>query len=177
MPEIARTAIGRNALVLGLIGHAAAILVGMLPATGSGAFFQIVYPFSCLALMAGAYAELNNLGCPPLTEWRFYLSAAASIVPVLGPCIVLGLLYSWQGNDRITGILPAMLSLNANLLLVSALIIFLLLLFAFAHVQNDPYYLKNRQHGIQQNEIKYNGSRNAVKSVGLSRGLDQATKS
>jgi hypothetical protein len=100
MPEIAYTAFGRNALLTGLISHVAAILVAMMSASGAKFFFGILFLFSCLALVVGAYAELKNRGYYPLRDWRLYVIAAATAFPVLGPFIVLGLPYSLQKSGQ-----------------------------------------------------------------------------
>ncbi|MBP9532070.1 MAG: hypothetical protein KBE72_07140, partial [Syntrophaceae bacterium] len=57
--EMAATSVGRNALTAGLLCHAAAILVGMMTASGADVFFKIVYPFSWVLMTLGAYAELR----------------------------------------------------------------------------------------------------------------------
>jgi hypothetical protein len=45
MSEIAYTTLGRNALVIGLISHVAALLVGMMPVSGAGSFFSMTILF------------------------------------------------------------------------------------------------------------------------------------
>ena len=145
MPEIAYTNFGRNVLLTGLISHVAAILVAMMSASGAGLFFSIIFPFSCLALAAGAYAELKNRGCYPSRDWRFYVIAAVTVFPLLGPLTVLGLLYSLQKSGQearvsVSGLFSAVFRLKANALVLFVLIIFLFLLFAVIHSRHDPYF-------------------------------------
>lgn len=47
-------------LFTGLISHVAAILVATMAASGRDHFFGFVYLFSCLLLVAGAFAELKK---------------------------------------------------------------------------------------------------------------------
>ncbi len=150
MPEIAYTPFGRNVLVAGLIVHVAAILVGMMSAAGADMFFKVVYPFSCLALIAGAYVELRHRGGRPLNAWRFYLIAMAAVFPVLGPLIVLCMIYSFpqgetEAQGNLSGLFPAMLKLRANVLMVFVLLILLFLLFAVISSKNDPYFKRRTQ--------------------------------
>lgn len=168
MTEIAYTKIGRNALFAGLISHVAAILVAMMSASGKEHFFGIVFFFSCLLLVVGAFAELKNRGYHPFIEWRFYVIAAVTVFPLLGPFIVLGLLYSFQksgeeGRVGLSGLFPALFRLRANGLVLILLIVFLLILFVFTGSQDDPYY-KKRYRNYQ--------NRNAPQSV-LAAGLHE----
>lgn len=147
MLEIAYTKIGKNTLFAGLISHLAAMLVAMLSSSGTEHFFGIVFPFSSLLLIVGAFAELKNRGYAPLRNWRFYLIAAATVIPFLGPFLALGGLYRMQESApgksiRLTGLLPALLGLKANLLIVFLLMVLLLVLFVFTVSQDDPYYKK-----------------------------------
>ena len=143
MPKIAYTTFGRNALLTGLISHVVAILVGMMSVSGTDVFFKIVYPFSWMLLLAGAYTELRHRGSRPLNTWRFYLIVFAFVFPILGPLIVIGLIYSSHESGRqpgnLSGLFPAMLKLRANALL-------LFLLFAVIHSKHDPYF---KRHGME----------------------------
>jgi hypothetical protein len=146
MRKIADTPFGRNALAAGLISHMAALLAGTIPASGGDPFFTIVYPFSCLCLLTGAFRELTNGGCRPLAGGRFYLIAAVSLFPLFGPLLVMGFLYQGlQGQGSLAGFIPAILKLRANALMVFSLMILLMLLFAFFAGRNDPYFRKHRQ--------------------------------
>ncbi len=151
MREIAYTSPGRNALFAGLIFHVAAIITGMMPVSGNDTFFKIVYPVSWVLLMIGGYAELRHRGIHPLNTWRFYLIAAVSVFPLLGPLVVLALIYSAPGKGSktgdLTGLFPALLRLRANMLLIFVLILLLFLLFAFLHGKNDPYFQRRTSHG------------------------------
>lgn len=147
MREIAYTSFGGNALAAGLICHFAAILVAMMSASGREYFFGVVFFFSCFLLVVGAFAELKNRGYRPMIEWRFYVIAAATVFPLLGPLIVLGLLYGIPKNGEVkcislSGLLPAFFKLRANGLVLFLLIIFLFILFVFASRQDDPYFKK-----------------------------------
>jgi len=156
MPEIAYTTFGRNALFTGLISHVAAILVGMMSASGKEHFFGIVFLLSCFLLVFGAYAELKNRGYCPLRDWRFYVITAIAVFPLVGPLIVFGLLYSFQksGQEKrvgISGLFPAFFRLKANVLVIFLLIVFLLILFAVTNSQDDPYYKKRYRNYQNRN--------------------------
>jgi hypothetical protein len=156
MPEIAYTALGRNALFAGLISHVAALLVAMLSASGREHFFGIVLSFACLALMTGAYAELRDRGRRPLSNWRFYAAAAATVIPLLGPLAVLGVLYHLQpeGQEQkggLSGPLGAFFRLKANALVIFLLLALLLILFVVTNSQDDPYYKKRYRNDQNRN--------------------------
>lgn len=162
MPEIAYTALGRNALVAGLISQVAAILVAMMTASGAGLFFSIVYLFSCLVFVIGAYAELKTRGCYPLRDWRFYVIAAVTVFPLLGPLIVLGLLYSLRisGQEapvRLSGLFSATFRLKANALVLFLLIIVLFLLFAVIHSRHDPYFKRRALSALSPQAVLADG--------------------
>jgi hypothetical protein len=158
MPEIAYTTFGRNALLTGLISHVAAILVAMMSASGAELFFSIVLLFSCLVLVIGAYAELKNRGYSPLRDWRFYVIAAVTVFPLLGPLIVLGLLYSLQQSGQearvsVAGLFSAIFRLKANALVLFVLISFLFLLFAVIHSRHDPYFKRRALSGLSPQSV------------------------
>jgi hypothetical protein len=122
-----------------------------MSASGKEHFFGIVFLLSCFLLVFGAYAELKNRGYCPLRDWRFYVIAVVTVFPVLGPLIVLGLLYSFQKSGQearvsVSGLFPAMLRLQANVLVLFGLIILLFLLFAVIHSRHDPYFKKRSQN-------------------------------
>lgn len=151
MREMARSVFGRNALMAGLICHLAALVAGMLSASGGDAFFKMVYPVSWVLLTAGGFAELRYRGIVPLKGWRFYLMAMSCVFPVLGPLVVLWLIYSAAGNDvetgNLTGLFSAMLKLRANGLLILVLILLLFVLFIFLHAGSDAYFHKRYPPG------------------------------
>jgi hypothetical protein len=149
MPDIAYTPLGRNALFTGLIGHGAALLVGMMSASGGERFFGIVFPLACLALLLGGYAELKRVERRPWRDWRLYGIAAATVIPVLGPFVVLGLLFGFQRKaqgERVgpLGLFPALARLRANGLVLFLWIVFLVLLFVFTGSRDDPYFKRHR---------------------------------
>ncbi|HOD28371.1 MAG TPA: hypothetical protein PKH03_04100 [Syntrophales bacterium] len=153
MTDIAYTPLGRNALVTGLIGHAAALLAGMMPASGGERFFGLVFPLACLALLLGGYAELRRGGRRPWRDGRLYGIAAATAIPVLGPFVVLGLLFGFQSRtqgERIgpLGLFPALARLRANGLVLFLWIVFLVLLFAFTGSRDDPYFKRHRDRAV-----------------------------
>lgn len=154
--EIATTVFGRNVLTAGWICHVAALLAGMTTASGADLFFKVVYPVSWGFLIAGAYVEMRRRGGSPLNTWRFYAAAMASVFPLLGPPLVLGLIYTFaqssrEGQGDLSGFIPALGRMRGNLLTVFVLILVLFIFFAFIHGRRDPYFQKNRQHGeIQQ---------------------------
>ncbi len=158
MPEIAYTTFGRNALLIGLISHVAAILVAMTSASGGLLFFRIVFLFSCLVLVMGAYGELRNRGYNPLKDWRFHVIAALTVFPLLGPLIVSGLLYSLQkrGQEvrvRVSGLFSAIFRMKANALVLFVLIIALFLLFAVIHSRHDPYFKRRVLNGLSTQSV------------------------
>lgn len=174
MPEIAYTKIGRNALFSGLISHLAALLVAMLSSSGTDYFFSIVFPFSCVLLVVGAFSELKNRGYSPFKDWRFYLIAAVTVFPLLGPFIILGLLCRFQKSGQenrvgMSGLFPALFRLKANVLIVFLLIVILLILFVFTNSQDDPYYKKRyRNHqnkNLQQSVLDAAPCGNIIETV------------
>lgn len=146
MGEIAYTKFGRNALFIGLISHVAALLAAMMPSPGS-AFFKIVYSFAWLALILGAYVELENRGYWPFGNWRFYIIAAVNAFPFIGPLIAFLVLYRLQrgGEEervRVCGMFASVLRLRANLLVLFIFIVILFILFAVILSRHDPYFKK-----------------------------------
>lgn len=136
MPEIAYTIVGRNTLFMGLISHITAILVAMMPAPGAHRFFSIVFPISCLFLIVAVYMELKHVGPHPLRQWPFYVTAAATIFPLIGPLFISGMLYFFLNSEnrkltKIFGFIPALFRLRTNVLMGFALIITLFILFIF----------------------------------------------
>jgi len=181
MPDIATTPLGRNALFTGLIGHGAALLVGMMPASGGERFFCIVFPLSCLALLLGGYAELKRGGRRPWRDWRLYGIAAATAIPVLGPFVVLGLLLGFQSKaqgERIgpLGLFPALFRLKANGLVLFLWVVFLAALFVFTGSRDDPYFKRHRDPSGRNppqslsDAARYALSGRTPQSAGLDRG-------
>ncbi len=172
MTEIADTRIGRNALFSGLISHVAAILVAMMAVSGRDRFFGMVFVLACLLLITGAFAELKNRGYRPFIEWRFYLIAAVTVFPLLGPLMVLGLLYGFRksGPEQragLSGLPAAFFRLRADGLILFLLVVFLLVLFVFTGSRDDPYYKKRHRNdqgvnlpksasvaGVQENDLR-----------------------
>jgi hypothetical protein len=162
MREIAYTALGRNALAAGLICHGAAIILGMTSASGADIFFKAVYLFSCHALGAGAFVELRHRGIRPWNTWRFYLILSLTVLPVLGPLVLLGLIYSLpregqQEQRNWTDLFPAILKLRANVMMVFALIILLFLLFAVLHSRHDPYFKRRTPGNRSEQSVSNTG--------------------
>ena len=158
MPEIAYTTFGRNALFTGLISHVAAVLVAMMSASGAELFFNIVFPFSCIVLVIGAYAELKYKGYHPLKNWRIYIITAATAFPLLGPLIIFGLLYSLRKSGQevrvgIAGLFPAVLRLKANTLIIFVVMIILFLLFAVIHSRHDPYFKRHNPNSLSPKSV------------------------
>ncbi|MCK7510249.1 MAG: hypothetical protein MZV70_43530 [Desulfobacterales bacterium] len=94
----------------------------------------MVFLLACALFVVGAYVELKDRGYSPLKDWRFYVIAAVTVFPLLGPFIVLGLLYGSQKNRQqklvgLSGLFPAIFRLKANVLIVFLLIVILLILF------------------------------------------------
>jgi len=84
--------------------------------------------------------------------------AALTVFPLLGPLIVLGLLYSFQKSGQearigLSGMLSAILRLKANTLILFVLIIILFLLFAVIHSRHDPYFKRRALIGLSQRSV------------------------
>lgn len=169
MREIAYTSFGRNTLFAGLICHIAAILVGMTSAHGGDVFFKMVYPASWAFLVFAGYAELRHRGSRPLSTRRFYLIAAGSVFPLLGPPVVLALIYSASENGAhtgdLTGLFSAILRLRANLLWVFILLLLLFLLFALPSMRNDPYFKRRSPEQNFLHRSSTAGQKSFVKEV------------
>lgn len=145
MREIAFTTFGKNALSTGLTAHAAALLAGMVPVGGGQVFFGAVYGLSCLSFMLGVRAELKHRGFAPARSLLFYVSSLASVIPVMGPLVVMIALYAAQGNAsrepfRVLGIAGAILRLKINPLVIFIIMTVLFVLFALTLQQHDPYF-------------------------------------
>lgn len=153
MREIAGTALGGNALVAGLICHVAALGGSMTTASGGDLFLKSVYPAACLAFALGAYLEIKSAGYFSWTGWRWYLAAVASILPIAGPLIVLGLIYQARYGQMLSGLLPAVLRLRANLLFVFVLLFLLFLLFAMIRMQSDPYFRRRAPEAVSFHQV------------------------
>jgi hypothetical protein len=151
MPLLAYTKTGNHCLVAGLILHAAALMVGMMTAAGAEAFFQITYPASCVLFAAGGFAELCHREMPPLRGWRFYILAAATVFPVLGPLTVLALVYSspWKNGSAcgpgLNGFFAAGRQLKPSVAVVGLLLLLLFILFAVLAVRTDPYFTHHKK--------------------------------
>lgn len=142
--EIAYSSFGRNALVCALIGHVAAMLVGMTTAAGGELYFTIIYPFSWLVLVLAAFAEWKHRGYDPLGEGRFYGSAIVAIIPVIGPCTLLVRLYklpkAGENESGMAGFFSALGRLKASVVMMFVVILLLFLLFAVITSKEDPYF-------------------------------------
>lgn len=157
MKEIAYTSFGRNSLVTALISHAAALITGMMPASGAGLFFSLLYPFYWLLFIAGVYKELSERGYSPSASLRFYMAAAAAGIPVIGPLTGLMVLYNMQGSKHIKqdeksfGFIASIFKLRANLLLVFLFVVIIFIVFALVTTKSDPYFKRKAGHIILPN--------------------------
>lgn len=146
MREIAYTSFGRNSLVIALISHTAALIIGMMPASGAGSFFSVLYSFCWLIFVSGVYQELSERGYRPLGSVRFYMVMAAAVIPVIGPLTGLMVLYNMQGNKHTKqdnnppGFIASIFKLRANMLLVFLFIVIIFIVFAVMTKTNDPYF-------------------------------------
>jgi hypothetical protein len=157
--EIAYTAFGRNALSTGLVSHIAALLAGMMPVSGSQAFFGAAYTFACLAFAIGAYVELKGRGYAPLRSLSFYGAAAAAVLPVIGPVIALLMLYSAQGERKegrftLWGMLASIPRLKVNPLVLFFFLAILFIFFALTVRQHDPYFKRANAGRVSLSEQK-----------------------
>jgi hypothetical protein len=157
MNKIAYTTFGRNALFIGLISHIAALLLGMMPVSGAGSLFGILYVFYWITFISGMYKELRNRGYRPSGNLRFYIVVAATVIPILGPMTALMMLYSMQENnkaqqDKSPGFLPSILRLRANSLLIFLFILILFILFAVILSRNDPYFKRAKLKKVMINK-------------------------
>lgn len=153
MSKIASTAVGNNAIVIGLMSHGAALLMAMMPASGAGYLFSVLYPLYWILFVLGLYKEMHQRSLSPLGAWRFYAACAATIIPILGPLAALITLYSMQGNstvkqDRSPGFFSSLAGLRANSLLIVLFVVILFLLFAMMSIRNDPYFKRRVVDGI-----------------------------
>jgi hypothetical protein len=158
MREIAYTAFGRNTLVCGLISHTAAMLAGMTTAAGAELYFTILFPFSWVVLVVATYAEIKHRGFSPFEDGRFYGIAIVSILPVLGPLVVLTRLYRFENKGEesrggLSGLLPAIFRLRANVLLLFVVIIVLFLIFAVIHSRQDPYFKRRAPRSLAPQSV------------------------
>ncbi len=157
MREIAYTSFGRNSLVMALLSHATALITGMMPASGAGLFFSVLYPFYWLIFVSGVYQELSGRGCRPLGIARFYMVMAAAVIPVIGPLTGLMVLYNTQGSKYIKqdnnppGFIASIFRLRANMLLVFLFIVILFVVFAVMTRTNDPYFKRKAAHIVLPN--------------------------
>jgi hypothetical protein len=142
--DIAATAAGGHLLTLGLISHGAALLGGLVAASGSDRFFAIVFPLAGLALAWGAWLEIQAGGRRPWASARFYVAALLAFLPLLGPLLLLGSLFGWR-HGGLAGFLPAMGRLHAGAWSLGLLVAALLLLFVLLQSRTDPYFLRRQQ--------------------------------
>jgi len=146
MKEIAYTSFGRNSLVIGLISHAAALIIGMMPASVAGSFFVALYSFSWLIFVSGAYQELTDRGYRPLGIMHFYMAVVAAVIPFIGPLTGLMMLYNLQGSKDTSqektpfGFVASIFKLRANVLLVFLFIAVIFIVFALVNTKNDRYF-------------------------------------
>jgi hypothetical protein len=154
--EIACTLFGKNALMIGLISHGAALLAGLMPVSGSDIFFGLIYPFYWFLFITGAYAEFHHRGSRPFGEGRFYLFSVVALIPLIGPIAALGTLYVFGGNRpqgrwEIWGMVRSILGMRANPLIVVLCIVILFVLFATILYQYDPYFKRTKPKGTDFN--------------------------
>lgn len=153
MMEIAYTTFGRNVLVIGLISHVAALLVAMMPASGDGSFFSMLYPFYWITIVSSVYKELRDRGYRPSGNWRFYILMAATVIPILGPMTALMTLYGMQESNKIKqekpkGFLASFLRLRANMLVIFLFLVIVFILFAVMFSRNNPYFKRKAADSI-----------------------------
>jgi len=147
MPEIAYTTVGRNTIIMGLVNHITSVIVVTMSASRTDSFFAIVFALACLFFIAGSYIELKYRNYCPVKDWRFYITAAVPVLPLIGPVIALGLLYCFQKSDDqktvgIMGFPAALFRLRFNILVAFLLLVFLFILFAFTNGCDETYYKK-----------------------------------
>jgi len=151
--EIAYTTLGRNALVIGLIGHVAALLAGISPVSGTESLFGILYGFYWMGFFFAVYKELGDRGYRSFGNWRFYVLMTVTVIPILGPVTALMILYRMQGNkkvrlDKAQGFLSAVLRLRVNMLLIFLFIAILFILFIVVLSRNDPYFKRAKMSNV-----------------------------
>jgi hypothetical protein len=161
MKEIAYSAFGRNALVIGLISHVGALIIGMVPASGSGRLFFILYLVYVIVFFCAAYKELCGRGYRPFADAGFYMMMVGAVLPVCGPLIVLTMLYKRQGNiepKQPQGFIRSFFKLRANMLLLFLFGIIVFILFVFLVMKDDPYFkrVKMKKAEIQNQQMEIN---------------------
>ncbi len=160
MREIAYTTLGRNALSTGLVSHIAALVAGMMTVSGAQTFSPMAYGFACLALAFGVYKEMKERGYAPVTRsLGFFLAAAASVPPVIGPIAVLLMLYIAQGKRKgepfnVGGMLVSIPRLKVNPLVLFLFLVILFVFFALSIIQDDPYFKKAKEGKKGQGNIQ-----------------------
>lgn len=155
MKEIAYSSFASNALVIGLISHISALLIGMIPASGSGRLFLILYLFYWVLFLCAAGVELRGRSDRPFGNAGFYIMAGAAILPALGPFIVLRMLYQIQGATDIKqrgGFVSSIFRLRANLLLVFLMMAVVFMLFAVLVSRDSPYFQRTKMKAAAQQE-------------------------
>lgn len=155
MKEIAHSSFSSNALVIGLISHVGALLIGMIPASGSGRFFLILYLFYWALFLCAAGAELRGRAYRPFGNAGFYIMAGAAILPALGPFIVLRMLYKMQDATDIKqhrGFVSSIFRLRANLLLVFLMLAVIFMLLAVLVSRDSPYFQRTKMKAAPQQE-------------------------
>jgi len=161
MPEIAYSSFASNALVVGLISHIGALLIGMIPASGSECLFLILYLLYFILFFCAAYKELHDRGYHPIRNKGFYIVMIGAVLPVMGPFFVFRMLYKRHDATDIKrpqGFISSILKLRANMLLVFLFIVIIFILFAFLIMKDDPYFkrVKMKKAEIQKQEMEIN---------------------
>ena len=155
MKEIAYSSFGRNALVIGLISHFGALLIGMIPAAGSGRLFLLLYLLYWVLFFCATGTELRARSYRPFVNTGFYIMAGAAILPMLGPFITLRMLYTMQEATDIKpprGLVPSILGLRANALLVFLITAVIFIMFAVLISRNDPYFQRTKMKDAVKQE-------------------------
>ncbi|MDI6743296.1 MAG: hypothetical protein QMD11_11240 [Smithella sp.] len=155
MKEIVYSSFASNALVIGLISHIGALLIGMIPASGSGRLFLILYLFYWVLFLCAAGVELRGRAYRPSVNAGFYIMAGAAMLPVLGPFIVLRMLYKMQDATDIKqpgGFVSSIFRLRANLLLVFLIMAIIFILFTVLVSRDNPYFQRSKMNDVTKQE-------------------------
>jgi hypothetical protein len=148
--EVAYTPIGRNALFVALVTHAAALFLAMTGLPGVVSWFYSLYLSGWALLIVGLHAELRDRGYRPVRDYRFYLLAFLAIFPIVGPLVALIALSLMTGIGKETpfsffGMIASFLRLRANSIVILLSVLLLFALFAFIYSSRDPYFKRARE--------------------------------
>ncbi len=146
---ITKTFVGRNILVLGLINHFSAIIIGMMAFKGAGVFSISMYLIGSLLLTLGLFIEFNHQKKKPLSNWHFYVASVFSLFLVAGPIVVLWVLYALCNEDKqpktFIDFVTSVFAMRVHPIVLGIWSIVFLIVFVIIFEQNDPYFSQHKR--------------------------------